>query len=300
MITNSSDKLHCNLCGVSDVKILFRSGEYPDGQMGNIFQCRGCGLIYRDPHPRIEVLLRPQSQIKKRSDNPDKLSQGRISLFNNHIKSISHFRYYNRILDVGSGEGYFLNLCSLNGWGVWGVEIVPELVEFTKKEYGIAVFSGTLEDAKYPDNYFDVVVFLNVLEHLLNPYSALSEAYRILRPGGGILLRFPNATFHIPCRWGFTKIYSFWKGIRRFNQSVIHLFAFNHSTIQSYLTKVGFCNLKFENTSVACSSAIAQGNGIKRTLIHIAEGVVEFIKVISLGRFFIGPSLSLIAIKPLR
>ncbi|HHT9160199.1 MAG TPA: methyltransferase domain-containing protein [Candidatus Brocadiaceae bacterium] len=268
--------------------------------MGNIFQCRRCGLIYRDPHPRIEALLRPQSQIKKRSDNPDKLSQGRISLFNNHIKSISHFRYYNRILDVGSGEGYFLNLCSLNGWGVWGVEIVPELVESSKKEYRINVFNGNLEAAKYPDNYFDVVVFLNVLEHLLNPYSALSEAYRILRPGGAILLRFPNAAFHIPSRWFFTKLFSLWKGVMRFNQSVIHLYAFNRSTVCRYLNVTGFRTPIFENTSVACSSAIAQGNGIKRMLIHIAEGVVKFIKVISLGRLLIGPSLSLIAVKPLR
>ena len=300
MITNSGDKLHCNLCGVSDAKILFHHGEYPDGQMGNIFQCRGCGLIYRDPHPRIEASLRSQSQIKKRSDSPDKLSQGRISLFNNHLKSISHFRYYNRILDVGSGEGYFLNLCSLNGWDAWGVEIVPELAESSKKEFGINVFVGNLEAAKYPDNYFDVVVFLNVLEHLLNPYSALSEAYRILRPGGGILLRFPNATFHISSRCIFTKLYSLWKGIRCFDQSVIHLYAFNRLTICRYLKVTGFRTPTFENTSVACSSAVAQGNGIKRTLIHIAVGVVEFIKLISLGRFFIGPSLSLIAIKPLR
>lgn len=292
--------MNCNLCGGSYLKILFHSGGYPDGQEGNIFQCKGCGLIFRDPYPRINYFSGSQTYQTRRPDKPDKLSQGRISLFNNYIKSISHFRYYNRILDVGSGEGYFLNLCSLNGWGVWGVEIVPELVESSKKEYRINVFNGNLEAAKYPDNYFDVVVFLNVLEHLLNPYSALSEAYRILRPGGGILLRFPNAAFHIPSRWLFTKLFSLWKGVRRFNQSVIHLYAFNHSTIQNYLTKVGFCNLKFKNTSVACSSAIAQGNGVKRMLIHIAEGVVELIKVLSLGRFLIGPSLSLIAVKPLR
>ena len=293
-------KMNCNLCVGSDLKILFHSGEYPDGQRGNIFQCRGCGLIFRDPYPRINSFSGQQTHQTRRPDKPDKLSEGRITLFNSYMRSITHFRFYNRLLDVGSGEGYFLKLCSIDGWDVWGVEEVSELAEFTKKEYGISVFNGTLEGAKYPDNFFDIVVFLNVLEHLVDPYSALSETFRILRPGGGILFRFPNPAFHITSRWLFTKLYRLWKGIRRFDHSVIHLYSFNRTTIHNYLTKAGFRSTTFQNTSIACSSITTQGNSIKRLLIHVVEGFIELIKIISGGRFLIGSSLTVLAVKPLR
>ena len=53
------------------------------------------------------------------------------------MKIASGFRKLNRILDIGSGEGFFLNLCSTNEWEVFGVEVNPELVKITEEKFGI-------------------------------------------------------------------------------------------------------------------------------------------------------------------
>ncbi len=94
-----------------------------------------------------------------------------------------------KILDVGCGPGFLLS--ALDGrWDCYGVE-VSKLAAEQAGAHG-RIFRGKLEDAAYPDEYFDAVVFHHVIEHLEHPQHTLRQIRRILRPGGWLVLGTPD------------------------------------------------------------------------------------------------------------
>jgi len=289
----------CNLCGSSNVKVLFHQDDYPDGYKNDVLRCRQCGLVFRDFRENIDPPASEISPSNIRRDYPDKWNMRRLSIFNQGVKIASGSRKLNRILDVGSGEGFFLSLCLANGWEVFGVEVNSELIKFTEEKFGIKVFKGTLEDARFPENHFDVVTFWNVLEHLSAPDTILRETYRILRPGGCILVRFPNATFHVNCRRLFVNAYKFWKGIKRFHYSVIHSYSFSLSTISKYLKNAGFRFYEVQNWQLRRLSKNFRILPVTEIFEFPVKCSIKISKMITMGRCSIAPSLIIRGIKPL-
>lgn len=96
-----------------------------------------------------------------------------------------------RLLDVGSGVGELLRFMTSLGWTTEGVDNDPRVVEECRGR-GLKVRLGTLEEIRYPDNHFDVIISSHVIEHVYDPVGFLSEVRRILRPGGKAYLRTPN------------------------------------------------------------------------------------------------------------
>ncbi len=112
-----------------------------------------------------------------------------------------------RLLDVGSGSGIMLARMQSLGWEVQGVEVDPEAVK-TAQRRGVPVRQGSLEEQKFPDNYFDAVHSAHVLEHVYDPLSLLRECRRILKPGGKLIILTPNMQ-----SWGHRKFRSAWLNI---------------------------------------------------------------------------------------
>jgi SAM-dependent methyltransferase len=288
----------CNLCGSSNVKVLFRSDSYPDGYKNDTLRCRKCGLVFRDSQENVDPSGYGVSCQNKRRDYPDNWNRERLRIFNEGVSLASKFRKLNRVLDVGSGYGFFLKRCQENGWEVWGVDMNPELVKFSKEEFGMRVSNGSFEEADYSNGFFDVVTFFNVLEHLSDPFFALKKAYSILRPGGALFLRFSNAVLHVPIRMVMYKLHKLWKPIKRFDNSSISQYAFNRSCICCYLRKVGFEDYVVANTRPTASFRSIEALGLEEMVGLIGLGVSNFIKIMTRGRHLVAPSLSAIAIKP--
>jgi ubiquinone/menaquinone biosynthesis C-methylase UbiE len=238
----------------------------------------------------------PNAKIQ--SSLPDDCTTGRVSMFKDCVGLVSPMRKHNRIIDVGSGQGFFLHLCSKQGWRVWGVEINRELAEGTQRNYGIEVFLGDLEQARYPSDSFDVVTFWNVLDHLVDPRRTLKEAFRILRPGGAVFLRFPNGAFHVASRWVFSRIYKFWRKVKAFDHSVIHRYSFSRSIILSYLQKTGFEDIMVQDASPRWAEEDSKEFPFQKTMGSFVKSLSETVRLVSRGRWFISPSLLVRATKP--
>jgi SAM-dependent methyltransferase len=99
-----------------------------------------------------------------------------------------------RILDVGCGSGFFLRALDPSRWERFGVELGAGAVEASRRALGAdRIVQGTLHDAAYPDAEFDVVTLWSALEHTNQPRCTLTEARRILKPGGSLIVQVPNA-----------------------------------------------------------------------------------------------------------
>ncbi len=101
------------------------------------------------------------------------------------------YRPHGRILDVGCGNGTWLMKMAALGWEVAGVEPGLQAAQAAQAA-GLAVQHGTLETVDYAPGSFDVVRIWHVLEHVPQPLATLRQAYRLLKPGGQLIIGVPN------------------------------------------------------------------------------------------------------------
>ena len=100
------------------------------------------------------------------------------------------------VYDVGAAGGFFLKAARRHGWEVRGNEISTAAIEWCRKHYSIELDYGFLEEVELEADSFDAVVMWNTLEHCINPLTTLETAYRILRPGGVLLVSVPTKRFN--------------------------------------------------------------------------------------------------------
>lgn len=102
-----------------------------------------------------------------------------------------------KILDVGTGTGFFANLLAQYHHEVEGIDLTASMIEQAKQsltklqqhDYKINFQVMDAENLYFADNTFDVVISRNLTWTLPNPQKAYSEWYRVLKPQG-ILLNF--------------------------------------------------------------------------------------------------------------
>jgi len=103
-----------------------------------------------------------------------------------------------RILDIGCGDGKVAEQLKKLGLsqGIYGVDMDEKLLN-KAKEKGIEVYRVDLENEKlpFPDNFFDVVLCIDVIEHIVNIYHLLSEIKRVLKSNGFLIVSTPNVRF---------------------------------------------------------------------------------------------------------
>jgi SAM-dependent methyltransferase len=94
-----------------------------------------------------------------------------------------------RVLDLGSGRGYWAGKAARLGADVVAYDVKQERVERAAIRYPRVWFVlGSAEETGLEDDSFDVVMILSVLEHTADPERVLAEIARVLRPGGRLAL----------------------------------------------------------------------------------------------------------------
>jgi SAM-dependent methyltransferase len=97
-----------------------------------------------------------------------------------------------RVLDIGCGDGSFLEALARQGWEIFGTELSEPIAATARKRLGEGLRVGTIEKVGFAAASFDLVTFWHVLEHLDDPRLALSEARRLLRANGRVVVAAPN------------------------------------------------------------------------------------------------------------
>ena len=92
-----------------------------------------------------------------------------------------HNLYEKRCLEVGSGRGAFQDLVA----DYTGLDLSSSVAGNYRKPF----VSGSAEELPFPDNDFDAIWTITVLEHIPNPEQALNEMRRVLKPGGMLFLK---------------------------------------------------------------------------------------------------------------
>jgi ubiquinone/menaquinone biosynthesis C-methylase UbiE len=112
--------------------------------------------------------------------------------FEHYLRRIGKFiqlRPGMRVLEVGAGSGWFMVLCRRRGFACDGVEHNPFCVEHAKelgRRHGVelSIREENIETVQLPEQEYDLVIAMSVLEHVEDYERALSNIYRTLKPGG--------------------------------------------------------------------------------------------------------------------
>ncbi len=98
-----------------------------------------------------------------------------------------------RILDIGCCDGAFCSLLKQPGREMWGVEMNEQTAQKAMLVFDkvlVGDFNAVFD--QLPDNYFDCVVFNDVLEHIYSPWNTLEMIKKILKKGGVVVSSIPN------------------------------------------------------------------------------------------------------------
>lgn len=196
-----------------------------------------------------------------------------------------------KILEVGCGTGK-----TLSEVGGVGVDISEEAISFCRL-HGVEVTKGSATAIPHPDESFDVVLALDVLEHVEDDEKALAEMRRVLKPGGRLI------TF-VPCFnvfWGHDDILS--HHVRRYTLpelvgklgefTIVENSYFN--TLLSPLALVSrFMQRHFSKTPSLHTEDVGILNPLFYWIFHCEIFLLRFI------RFPFGVSGLLVCKKPLR
>ena len=93
--------------------------------------------------------------------------------YRRHVDRIVKWVSEDRILDVGAGDGLITYLL-----GATGLDSEPTAIDIAEA-IGVKVFDGDAYELPYPDNSFDAITMIDVLEHFDTPEVALKEAHRV-------------------------------------------------------------------------------------------------------------------------
>lgn len=94
-----------------------------------------------------------------------------------------------KVLDVGCYPFHLGKALQELGWDVWGISSPHEPIYDDSQ---VKILNIDRESFPFEDNQFDMVLFTEVIEHLLNPQFSLKEIYRVLKKNGILILTTPN------------------------------------------------------------------------------------------------------------
>ena len=98
-----------------------------------------------------------------------------------------------RLLDIGCGDGTFLEQAKGHFEEVFGVDIAEAAInQAIKKGVRASILNLNSDRLPYQDRFFDVVTLLSVFQYFYDPEEVLRECCRVLSDGGVLLMSVPN------------------------------------------------------------------------------------------------------------
>jgi 2-polyprenyl-3-methyl-5-hydroxy-6-metoxy-1,4-benzoquinol methylase len=194
----------CILCGRTTMKLVYPAnarGAVPVEEFActtgalaehdDIVQCARCGMVSTIPVLRPDEIVDNYTQVVDEDYLKEELA--RRELFAWFVGQIESFSLSGkRLLEIGSNVGLFLDVAREHGWDASGVEPSRWAVEQGVSRFGVNLKQGTVEDLNAQPNLADVVVMLDVLEHLSDPLTALRRLQGMINEEGLLVLSTVN------------------------------------------------------------------------------------------------------------
>ena len=230
----------CPLCGGVELeRTLTCIDHYASGEVFHLCRCRDCGFQMTQDFPS-------ENEIGRYYETPDYIShsdtrKGMVNSLYHYVRTymlkrkarlVMHEAHCNegRLLDVGTGTGYFADMMCRQGWQVEAVEKNAGARDFAKQHFGLDVKPETaLGD--YEAGSFGVITLWHVMEHLEYLNETWETLNRLLNERGVLIVAVPNCLSYDARHYG-----AYWAAY----DVPRHLWHFTPDTMQRFGAKHGF------------------------------------------------------------
>ncbi len=171
----------CLICHHPD---LVKMAEY---ERDYLCRCGKCGFVFSERIPTMEELVANYSNYPR----SNKISEITLKRYDELLAYFERFRKTNNMIDVGAGDGYFIQRAKEKGWNAYATEFDDISVELCRQK-GITTHKGKLEAKNYEAGMMDVIYSSEVIEHINNPVEEVRNFNAILRSGGVVYVTTPN------------------------------------------------------------------------------------------------------------
>ena len=224
----------------------------------------------------MEIHYEAPADVAKYIDTHKGISlEQKIPQFEGLLRPVRRFKELTpetKILEVGTGSGWFPMLCQLKGLQCKGLEISPQLIEMAKevgRQHGITpdIELGNLEDYPLPESYYDVVMCSSVFEHVQDWRTGVHKIYRTLRPGGVLYFESTNKFSFTSGEYAKIPLYGWLPNWLRYTlRKMIHgkdimklgidFHQFTHGGLRKEFEKAGFSRV-LDRVDVADASQVS-------------------------------------------
>lgn len=253
----------CPVCGCEDK-------DFKWDKLGfKVYSCKNCQFDYVTPVMDGNILNRFYSKayffdyrahlghVIKGESNKEELirCQRIVNYFLESINSNSSNQESKKWLDIGCSTGELLYAAKEKGFFCEGIEINDWAAEQTEKNLEIIVHKNPLINSSINNNSFDVISYIDVLEHINDPGKELEKANNVLSKNGYLLILIPDFKSKIAIdqkqNWTAAKPWE-------------HINMFGLKDLSKLLEKKGF-------KSIAHTDKSEDGVGYEGALIVIAK-----------------------------
>lgn len=202
-----------------------------------LVKCGNCGFVFSRWIPSNESLVEFYNNYPEYQHWNEITSQR----YRNLITSFEKYRQTNNFLEVGSGEGFFLDAAQAQKWNAFGTEFIDRFIERCRQR-GITMHRGKLDVSNYTSGSMDIIAWIEVIEHINDPVTELKKFHRLLRKGGIVYVTTPNFN-------------SLARLILKDKLNLIsypnHLAYYTASTLQYVFEQNGFKKIRLETTGMS-------------------------------------------------
>ena len=221
----------CPVCDASRINQL--TGYSKD----YLVQCENCKFVFAQRIPTLPELIAHYETYPRTNS----ISDITIKRYNELLDYFEAFRNTNNIIDVGCGDGFFLETAKKRGWNVYGTEYTDIAIKICN-EKGITMHQGKLDTRNYAVDFFDVITSFEVIEHINNPTEEIQNFAGIIRKGGIVYVTTPNfnsaARLYLKNTWTVIEYPE-------------HLSYYTRKTLSYLFEKNGFKTIRFQTTGIS-------------------------------------------------
>ncbi len=188
------EEVKCAICRERGDSKLYLVSE-AEGRSFRYERCISCGLIFLNPRPGAgEILAYYDEEYYGQGKQKFRtwIEVPRLFFARQRVRRVQRFLPHNgRALDIGCGQGTFLNLLKREGWEVFGTELSEKQAN-RAIEAGLSVWMGDLREDHFPSAFLDLVTLWEVIEHLPQPAEVIRRIRPMLKKRGIVAISTPN------------------------------------------------------------------------------------------------------------
>jgi len=231
-----SENEKCVLCCSVDCRVISETLRH--NTPGKIVECTHCGLRrkYGAILEEAEGFYREEyskAYFQNEKANVDSLYETFYPLQEKRFQKISqYFNSTSRVLEIGSGPGYFLKSIEDKVGSTLGVELNTIWSHYANTEKDVQTLNSDFKECDLEEE-FDVVCLFQVLEHMPDPVSEINAIFSLLKKGGYLIIEVPNLQNPLVSFFKNKNFIDFW------HQSP-HLYYFSQETLSNLINKTNF------------------------------------------------------------